>query len=104
MIPRVGDIIEHTDEHGTHKGEVQWVGSAQFSYYADTTVVKYPNGDTHKGVVRQCLKTKGDWKIVKRKPTTRREVLKKIREKKQRGSNVVSNRKKRRSKTAGSAA
>lgn len=88
--PREGDTVESRG----FTGVVYWVGSAQFAFRDEDAEVTHQNGRITKGFTVSCL-FKEEYKIVKRKPISKRDIKAKIAAKKQRVSGGVHGRKKR---------
>ena len=91
--PRIGDTVEYNG----YIGIVDWVGSAQFAFNDENAEVTQQNGTKTKGFRLQVLFNQ-EFKVVKRKPVSKRDIKKKIQAKKQRVSGGVHNRRKRRRK------
>ena len=92
--PRIGDTVQHEQ----YSGVVDWIGSSQFGFTDTEAEVIHPNGRITKGFRVMCLFNQ-EYKIVKRKPISKRAIKEKIRAKKQRVNGGVHGRRQRRRKT-----
>lgn len=78
-IPRIGDTVEF----GKYSGEVDWIGSVQFSFTDHEAEVKGQKGLITRGF-RLMVFFKDDFKITQRRKVSRAEIRKKINEKRER--------------------